>query len=93
MTGSRSPGGRCGPAGHHDGTVARIGHARAQLRAHHEEIFQFRYAGLRVVVDYLEAITYVNYRVVIQLRVALRVIIHYFLCGDFNIHMYIHTFQ
>lgn len=45
VTGSRSPGGRRGPARHHDGEPASARHARPKLRAHHEEIFQFWYAG------------------------------------------------
>lgn len=63
VAGSRSPGGRRGPARHHDGQPARSGHARATLRAHHEEIFQFWYAGNKWEVSlskYLEAITFVN---------------------------------
>lgn len=56
VTGSRPPGGRRGPAGHQDGQPAAAGHAGAQLRAHHEEIFQFRYAG-RTTSIHLEAIT------------------------------------
>lgn len=44
VAGSRSLGCRRGPARHHDGQPTRAGHAGAQLRAHHEEIFQFRYA-------------------------------------------------
>lgn len=47
VAGSWSPGCWHGPARDHLSQPARSGHARSKLRAHHEEIFQIRYAGLR----------------------------------------------
>lgn len=46
--GARSSRGGSGPAAHHERTAARTRDARAELRAHHEEIFQIRYAGTKI---------------------------------------------